>query len=148
MQTGNLPGKKIDNSYPRPVSLRKEDRPPTQAEKVVEVVPHPNGAHGVSQEGFLTKVMPRIRYLDCASWRQIPMGREFSHFVGKLAGGTALGHRREISGCARLPLLPAASYGAPASRGGWLPWKQFPEKQRYATWRRPPAAAWGRFHAH
>jgi len=40
---------------------------------------------GASQEGFLTKVMTRIRYLDWASWRQIPMGREFSQFVGKLA---------------------------------------------------------------
>ena len=52
----------------------------------MELVPHPNGAHGVSQEGFLTKVMTRIRYLDWASWRQIPMDRGFSQFVGKLAG--------------------------------------------------------------
>src|SRR5205085_7943287 len=29
-------------------------------------------------------VMTRIRYLDWAGWRQIPMGREFSQFLRKL----------------------------------------------------------------
>ena len=52
----------------------------------MELVPHPNRALGVSQEGFLTKVMTRIRYLDWAGWRQISIDREFSQFRSKLAG--------------------------------------------------------------